>query len=349
MKQEKYRVAIIGTGRVSEHYLKLKLQGKIDFVEFVYCFDLDVNKMVEFSDRYGIQSCPSLETLLNQDFDFAIVATPSGTHFEIATKLLEANKHVLIEKPACLRVEQILQLEELANSKNLICKSIFQNRFNRAVREARDMLKRGQVGEVTSFSLRLIWSRDQSYYNDGWHGTWLLDGGVTSQQAIHHIDCVNSLIGVPKKVHAYAQNSLNILEAEDTLVAIVEISPKILGTYHFTTAARPSDMEASLLINGTKTSIRITGVALNILESFDSEEKIWKKKESEEVESGYGYGHVEIFRTFLQSHTSTIFPTLKESLAALMVVDSLYESLESSEEVLVRREKSKSRLGANSK
>jgi predicted dehydrogenase len=345
MIEKKYQIAIVGSGRVAQHYLKLKELGMTDFLEYKFCFDSDSTKMHEFSNRYGIDSCSSLDELLSQDFDFVIVATPSGTHYDIAHKVMMANKNVLIEKPACLRIEEIQNLEEIANSRNLICRSIFQNRFNHAVLEAQKMMKADLVGEVTSFSLRLIWSRDQKYYEDDWHGTWQFDGGVTSQQAIHHIDCVNYLIGVPSKVHAYAQNSINILEAEDTLVSIVEIEPKILGTFHFTTAARPSDMEASLLINGTKTSIRISGVALNILEIFNAADQKWEVKVLEDVTSGYGYGHVDIFRKFLESHESNIFPTMKDSFNAVMVVDSLYESLEVSNEVLVKREVSKSKLG----
>ena len=348
MTKKKFQIAIVGSGRVAEHYLKLKELGMTDFLEYKFCFDVDSTKMYEFSNRHGIDSCSSLDELLSQDLDFVIVATPSGTHYEIASKVLMAYKNVLIEKPACLRIEEIQHLEEIAHSRNLICRSIFQNRFNHAVLEAQKMMKAGLVGEVTSFSLRLIWSRDQKYYEDDWHGTWQLDGGVTSQQAIHHIDCVNNLIGVPSKVHAYAQNSINILEGEDTLVSIVEIEPKILGTFHFTTAARPSDMEASLLINGTKTSIRISGVALNILETFNAVDQKWEVKVFENVTSGYGYGHVDTFRKFLESHESSTFPTMKDSFNAVMVVDSLYESLEVSNEVFVKRDVSKSKLGVAS-
>ncbi len=348
MTEKKYRVAIVGSGRVANHYLKLKEIGMTDFLEFRYCYDLDSKKKQEFSKRYGIESCSSLEDLLKHEFDFAIVSTPSGTHYEIASSILKANKNVLMEKPACLRIEEIKRLEEIASSRNLICKSIFQNRFNRAVIEAQKMMNEGLVGDVTSFSLRLIWSRDQKYYEDGWHGTWLLDGGVTSQQAIHHIDCVNYLIGVPSKLHAYAQNSINILEAEDTMVSIVQIEPKILGTFHFTTAARPSDMEASLMINGTKASIRISGVALNMLETYNASEQNWEMKVFEKVESGYGFGHARTFREFLNSNESTSYPTMKDSFNAVMVVDSIYESVEVSNEVCVDREFSKSRLGATS-
>lgn len=341
----KYRVALIGTGRVAEHYLRLHNLGLTDFLEYTYCFDISNSKLARFSEKFDIQALTSLPELLKRDFDFAIVATPSGTHFEIAKEVLKAGRNVLIEKPACLRVDQITELQNLSNERKLVCKSIFQNRFNTAVEEAKRMLDGNLIGKITSFSLRLIWSRGQDYYQDGWHGTWSQDGGVTSQQAIHHIDCVNFLIGKPKKVHAYAQNSINVLEAEDTLVSVVQIEPNILGTFHFTTAARPCDLEASLLINGAINSIRISGIALNCLEVFDSETKKWKFKVLEEVESGYGYGHVKVFENFMDSGFVPTFPTLEDSKDAVIVVDSLYESLESANEVLVDRQESKSRLG----
>lgn len=341
----KYRVALIGTGRVAEHYLRLHKLGLTDFLEYTCCFDISNSKSAQFSEKFDIQALPSLSELLKQDFDFAIVATPSGTHFKIAKEVLKADRNVLIEKPACLRVDQITELQKLSTERKLVCKSIFQNRFNTAVEEAKRMLEGNLIGKITSFSLRLIWSRGQDYYQDGWHGTWSQDGGVTSQQAIHHIDCVNFLIGKPKKVHAYAQNSINVLEAEDTLVSVVQIEPSILGTFHFTTAARPCDLEASLLINGTINSIRISGIALNCLEIFDPETKKWKFKVLEEVESGYGYGHAKVFENFMDSGSVPTFPTLEDSKDAVIVVDSLYESLESANEVLVDRQESKSRLG----
>ena len=342
---KKYKVALIGTGRVAEHYLSLQEMHLTNFLEYLGCYDKSNSKSSEFSKRHGIHQYNSLSDLLANEFDFALIATPSGTHFEIAMEVLKSNKNVLIEKPACLRIEQIIELENEANARKLICRSIFQNRFNMAVLQAKSILESGLIGEVTSFSLRLIWSRNQEYYDDDWHGTWFLDGGVTSQQAIHHIDCVNFLIGVPNKVHAYAQNSLNVLEAEDTLVSIVGINPSILGTYHFTTAARPCDMEASLLINGTKNSIRISGVALNNLEVFNPVSKNWDTTVVEHVESGYGTGHAKIFEYFFEGDEISTFPTMEDSKNAVMVVDALYESYESATEVYVKRQISKSKLG----
>ena len=42
-------------------------------------------------------------------------------------------------------------------------------------------------------SAKVRWCREQEYYEDGWHGTWKMDGGVVSQQAIHHLDALQWL------------------------------------------------------------------------------------------------------------------------------------------------------------
>ena len=102
-----------------------------------------------------------------------------------------------------------------------------------------------------SVSLSLRWCRLQEYYDDGWHGTWAQDGGVTNQQAIHHVDAWTWICGEVNSVSAISATRANKLQAEDTLVAAVELENGGLATLELTTAARPKDIEASVTITGT--------------------------------------------------------------------------------------------------
>ena len=56
--------------------------------------------------------------------------------------------------------------------------------------------------------------RFQEYYEDEWHGTWLNDGGVINQQAIHHVDATTYLVGGVKSLVSYGSNLSNKLQAE---------------------------------------------------------------------------------------------------------------------------------------
>ena len=107
------------------------------------------------------------------------------------------------------------------------------------------------------------WCRLQDYYEDGWHGTWKYDGGVINQQAIHHVDALNWLLGPVDSLTATITNRLNNLEAEDTLVSIMKFENGALGTIEATTAARPEDFEASLSVVGENGMVLVGGIALN--------------------------------------------------------------------------------------
>ena len=61
-------------------------------------------------------------------------------------------------------------------------------------------------------SVSLLWCRYQNYYNDDWHGTWKMDGGVINQQAIHYIDILRWLFGPIEEVFCYMSNRINKLK-----------------------------------------------------------------------------------------------------------------------------------------
>ena len=153
-----------------------------------------------------------------------------------------------------------------------------------------------RFGNLVSVSVRLRWCRLQDYYDDGWHGTWAQDGGVTNQQAIHHVDALTWICGDVESVCAISAKRENKLQAEDTLAAAIELKNGGLATLELTTAARPKDIEASITITGTSGVVQIGGIALNKIEQWkfldapDEEEKIIKEF-SEEVDNGYGVSH----------------------------------------------------------
>ena len=126
--------------------------------------------------------------------------------------------------------------------------------------------------------MRLIWCRYQNYYNDKWHGTWKNDGGVLNQQAIHHLDALNWLIGPIKEVFANCSNQMNKLEAEDTITSILKLKNNAVGTFHATTAARPKDIFAEISIFGTKGYIEVSGPALNELKKVNLNQKEYSKR-----------------------------------------------------------------------
>ena len=126
--------------------------------------------------------------------DLVCVMTESGHHAAHAG-LLNAGLNVLVEKPVALRPEDALAMRDAAAANGVICAVVKQNRYNPAMRFLRSAVDDGRMGRLVTAGVRVHWSRDQSYYDDPWHGRWAMDGGILTQQAIHHLDGLQWLAG----------------------------------------------------------------------------------------------------------------------------------------------------------
>jgi len=294
------KIALIGCGRVALHYRAVLDSGAVPGVKVVGVCDVDERKRSEFANHFCALESDSLEDCLSRSKpDLVVIATPSGLHAKHSREALNLGHHVLVEKPAAMLPSEIIANSALAHERGLMYGVAFQNRLNSAVQLLKSAVDGNRFGRVTSLSVRLRWSREQSYYNDGWHGTWRMDGGVINQQAIHHIDVLQWLFGPVSEVSATITNRLNSLEAEDTLVAIFRTDEGALGTIEATTAARPRDFEASLTVTAEGGVARVGGIALNKVEEFSfvssrDDDNALASASSHEVPTGYGLSHARV-------------------------------------------------------
>ena len=336
----KYKFGILGCGRVTEHYKYILINvNPIQKIEISACCDLNLDKAKSMAASFEANHYSDLDEMIsNEDLDVILVLTPSGDHYEHSKHILESGCSVLVEKPICLIPEHAYELANLAKDKGLNYSGIFQNRYNPAMQAAREVIDQGRLGKIVSASVRLIWCRYQDYYNDEWHGRWSSDGGVISQQAIHHIDAINWLCGPIEKVSSVMDRRINKLEAEDTLVATFITQVGALGTIQATTAARPDDYEASVTIIGENGMIEIGGVALNeviewkFLNPTDADLNA-KEKYTEAVPNGYGLSHGRILSDYVRKldNGEELPITPEDSVKAVELVHALYSSAENNE------------------
>jgi len=310
-KDNTVRISLLGCGRVALHYLRLFKENKIKNYKIVSVCDIKKSKRDFFSKQLKTRSYYSLKSMLDETKpDIVLVLTPSGLHFDHSKKLLNANLNVICEKPLAMNENQCLILNKIAKKKNLMLGVVFQNRLNPSIEILKKYIDKKKFGKIVNVSISLIWCRYQNYYNDSWHGTWASDGGVTNQQAIHHIDVLNWLFGPIDKISSVITNRVNELEAEDTMVSIFQLKNGGLGTIEATTAARPKDFHASISVIGTKGHVKIGGVALNKIETWEFKNEKKKKSQSikktysQKVPNGYGLGHVKYMNTFIKNFQS---------------------------------------------
>lgn len=335
MKSDTIRIAAVGCGRVAQHYRRILDSGVVSGWNMVGFCDVLPERAGELAGHFGAPSFTNYEAMLDQcDPDLVLVLTPSGRHYDDARIALHRGLHVLVEKPITMFRAQALELDALARRKQLMYGVAFQNRLNPAIRCLQEAVAQGRFGKIITATIRLRWCRYQDYYEDGWHGTWAHDGGVINQQAIHHVDALNWLMGPVDSVCAATGNQLNRLEGEDTLVATVRFASGALGTIEATTAARPLDFEASLSLVGEKGLALIGGIALNKVETWSFVEPLPEdpdvpRRHSQEVPSGYGLSHGPLLQQVIDSlRADCIVPpvTAEQAIGTTELVHALYRS-----------------------
>jgi len=111
------KVALIGYG-----YWGINIARTIsntNELELVSIFDEDIDRINEAKKLYNFDVKTSLDEVLSSDIEAVFIATPPATHYKIAKKALQANKHIFVEKPFTLNLEDAYELIELAEKKNL--------------------------------------------------------------------------------------------------------------------------------------------------------------------------------------------------------------------------------------
>ena len=346
-------MGFIGAGKVAHHYKKLIQSEQIVGCDVVGIVDHDDKTAATLAGELGCESFKSSSEMIElTQPDLVLILTPTGAHYADAKYALNNGCHVVIEKPATLRIEESNELIDISAKNKRLAVVAFQNRFNPAVRLLKNSIAAGDFGKLISISVRLIWSRPQAYYDEPWRGTWALDGGVTSQQAIHHVDALNWIFGPVEKVCSLTANRVNQLEAEDTMVSILALSSGALATLEVTTGARPRDFEASISVTGELGLAEVGGVALNEVIAWEIEggERLedMAREYSREFENGFGTGHIHLLQSTVDTiATGGVEPvvSLRSGTDTLKLIHAIYTSDEESRWVALSEAPNSCRLG----
>lgn len=328
---------LVGVGRLFNSRLAEVFERELLGACVKSVCDLDISKATDAAHklRCDVDSCFD-ELVVRSDIDVLYIATESGNHFSHARSALRAGKHVIVEKPPTLFPGELIELTEEAEKHGLMYSVILQNRFNPAIKVLKAAQEKGRFGKILIGTVRLRWCRYQEYYEDGWHGTWEMDGGVISQQAFHHIDALQWICGDVEEVVSAQANLVNRLEAEDTTVASIKFTSGALGVIEATTAVRPRDVEASLSIIGENGVAVIGGIALNNVEHWEfieseRDDENATQKFSQEVPTGYGLSHGPLIQEIINRlETGNIVPPFGgiDALPAINLMHALYRSAE---------------------
>lgn len=190
------------------------------------------------------------------------MASPTATHLDIVREAAERGLDVVVEKPLDARLDRAEDLVALARTRGVALAVCLQHRLKPAGQALRSIVDSGVLGAFVGGSVSVPWWRPPAYYALPGRGTYARDGGgVLMTQAIHALDLFLWVAGLPVRVLAHAGRAVYGIEAEDSLVAVLDYGDGRFAPVHATVAAYPGrDEEISFA--GTDGTVVVRGSAL---------------------------------------------------------------------------------------
>lgn len=306
IQDRKIKVALVGCGRIANNHFGA-MEKHADRMEVVEVCDVDPSALEQAVKRTRANGFSNLgEMLKSSEADIVVLTTPSGLHPEQAIEVARAGKHVMTEKPMATRWHDGLAMVKACDEANVRLFVVKQNRRNATLQLLKRAVEQGRFGKIYSVALNVFWTRPQDYYDSAkWRGTWEFDGGAFMNQASHYIDLLDWIVGPVESVMAYTGTLARDIEVEDSGVAAVRWRSGAMGTLNVTMLTYPKNMEGSITILGEKGTVRIGGVAVNEVQTWEfadaheDDEKI--KSASYETTSVYGFGHPLYYDNVIQT------------------------------------------------
>ncbi len=261
----KTRVAIVGLGMAAGPHAR-SLIDLADRVEVAWAFSPSEERRRAFAARYGFPAATSLaQVLADPAVDALLVLTPPNTHLDLVTAAAKAGKHILLEKPLEISLARSEATVAAARKAGVTLGIVLQHRFRPPAVRLHAAIAEGRLGRLVGASAEIRNWRPQAYYDVPGRGSYARDGGgVLLTQAIHSLDVLVWLAGLPAEVFAFATTTpVHRMEAEDMVGAALRFAGGTIGTIGATTTAYPG-LPDRIDIVGEKGTARIEGLALAI-------------------------------------------------------------------------------------
>ncbi|MCM3088672.1 Gfo/Idh/MocA family oxidoreductase [Bhargavaea ginsengi] len=324
--------AIIGCGFIAKKHANAIQQ--INNANLLAVCDRVPELMDTYVSEYGAVPYTDLEELLKvPSIDVVNICTPSGTHASIAELAAAYKKHIIVEKPIAMTIDEIDRIQAAANKNGVKLAVVHPNRFRPAAMKLKEILNSGTLGKISHALCIVNWNRGQEYYDQApWRGTKQHDGGVLMNQAIHNLDLLLWYMGKPQEVYSMEATRLRNIEAEDVSAGVIRFESGALATVQASTTVYPKNYEESITIFGENGTVKIGGRNALYFETIDLKERkeVEIKKMVDDINSNpWGTpGHEAIIDNMMKAIEKDQEPAItgEDGRRAVQLVLSFYES-----------------------
>ncbi|MDA0745841.1 MAG: Gfo/Idh/MocA family oxidoreductase [bacterium] len=233
--------AVIGLGVGKGHITSYRDSG----AEVTAICDVNEKVLNEVGDEYGIENrFTDYRALLDRkDVDVVSICTPDHLHADPAVELMEAGKHVLVEKPLATTLEDIQRIADTARRTKCKVSHGCQIRYGEVFQEIKRQVKAGEFGEIFYAEADYI-ANHINLFQGGWRGQLGAEYNAAAGGSIHPVDVIQWIIDSPaEEVTAYGNGiatKAHGLDVYDCVVAIIKFENGCVAkTFTTMGSARP--------------------------------------------------------------------------------------------------------------
>lgn len=264
------RMVVVGLGMGKNRCAQIKDTNGIEL--YGVC-DINEEKAKAVAEMYGVPYSTDYHTFLEDpQVEVMYIVTPTGMHCDMAMECFRYGKHVLTTKPMDVSYEKCDQAIAMAEEKGLLFGVDFDLHFRGPLSELKQAVDGGFFGKIKGANVTLNIRRTQAYYDENgkWRGTWAMDGGgAFSNQGIHEIDRLITILGVPDAVSAITARQTFDIEAEDYGSTQWRYKNGAVARFAVTTSYIPSSWYVRLEVYGDK------GAYLNVSGGAEGTKVSW--------------------------------------------------------------------------
>ena len=313
---ENVRIGILGIGNMGTTHAQYILKGEVPGATLAAVCDRKPERLEWAKETLGegVKLFSDGEEMIKSGaIDALLVAVPHYDHPKYAIMAMKQGLHVLVEKPAGVYTEQVLEMNRVADETGVVFGLMMNQRTNCIYRKMREIVKSGELGAIRRTNWLITnWYRPQAYYDSGdWRATWSGEGGgVLLNQCPHNLDLWQWICGMPKKVTAKLHyGKWHDIEVEDDVSAYVEYENGATGVFITSTGDGCGTNRFEIILE--KGKLVTDGGKLTMWKSEISEPEFsrtntipfgWMQFEETEVETdGENPQHAGVTRAFVSA------------------------------------------------
>jgi UDP-N-acetyl-2-amino-2-deoxyglucuronate dehydrogenase len=333
------KVGLIGTGAISHKHAQV--YRNIGF-EISVCTNQNPESGKKFAAQYGCDFVPTYEELCRRpEVDFVDVCTFPDFRLQPLRICAELGKHIQVQKPISIDIATAREMVRVANDAKILLSVVSQHRFDDSSLFLEKAIADGRLGRLLQIDCYVKWYRSAEYYSRPIKGSWAVEGGgALINQAVHQIDILRWLAGPVKHVTGEWQlGALHKIESEDVLSALLRFESGVTGVVQASTAFWPGYSER-VEIHGTKGTAVVTGDKLTAWDVQDDhgEPAPVATKVASGASDPMAISLAPFERQFMDfgdAIRNKRRPRVsgEEGLAALEIVDAIYQSCRSGSRV----------------